>query len=74
MFNKIKKWCANRKQEKDKDDWKAGYNWAAGSLLRGEETPQTVNNYMLHTDLFDYGAFAATEKLIECKIIEDDHL
>jgi hypothetical protein len=68
MFNFFTKY----KQRRRKDQWVAGYNWAAGSLLRNEETIQSIESYRMYNDLdaFDLGADAAIKDLIDHGIVK----
>lgn len=76
MFNKIKAWTARRDEIRRKKEFIRGYNWAAGSLLRKDETPVSITSCMYKSmwTIFDSGAIAAIEKLIDAKVIEDDRI
>lgn len=58
--------------------YREGYDYAAGALLRGEETAKTLSNYLLEAhafnqhNIFDRGVEDAMLKLIRLKAIEDD--
>ncbi|RLB78951.1 MAG: hypothetical protein DRH06_00235 [Deltaproteobacteria bacterium] len=54
--------------------WNRGFDWAAGALLRDEETPMSIDSYASGNDKdrFDMGAYAACKQLIELGIIEND--
>ncbi len=67
--------CLKNYQDKKKDEARInGYNWAAGSLLRGVETPASIDAYVSGNDrtAFDIGAEDACKKLIGLGIIKDD--
>lgn len=69
------KWFKKRNEQKRKQLFNRGYDYAAGSLLRGEETPISLESRWWHNvdnNEFDSGIMAATAKLIDLGIIEDD--
>ncbi|MCK5608216.1 hypothetical protein KAR91_40415 [Candidatus Pacearchaeota archaeon] len=70
MFNLLKKHREKKKQEARIN----GYNWAAGALLRGEETPMSIDAYTSGNDRteFDFGAEEACNKLINLGVIVND--
>ena len=49
MIKDIKDWIKNRKREKEQRNFNrafcTGYNYAAGTLLRGEESPFSLECY-----------------------------
>lgn len=53
-----------------------GYDWAAGVLLREEETPKSVSNYTNshRRTAFDDGADAAVRKIVLIGAVEDDRI
>ena len=72
MFNFIRKHKLKKKQEARIN----GYNWAAGALLRGEETPMSIDAYTSGNDRtsFDFGAEDACSRLINLGVIVNDIL
>lgn len=61
----LKVWLQGRREAMEKQDWRNGYDWAAGCILRGEETPDSIVEI---TDFeyghsFDRGARSAAKKL-----------
>lgn len=64
----------DRREEKRFND---GYDYAAGALLRGEETPLSLEAQWWrnpYSGTFDSGIRAATYRLIDLGVIEDDSL
>lgn len=63
-----------RNDQKDKYLYNMGYDWAAGAILRGEETPRSIDVKIWGPtrNTFDCGAEMATHKLIRLGVIEDD--
>jgi hypothetical protein len=80
MINKIKKWYTKKKKEKYAAQWQESYDWAAGKLLRGEETPLSIEltygirNNINENNPFHSGVSAAINKLLELKAIKNDYL
>lgn len=76
MFAKYKAWTARRDAIRRRKEFIRGYNWAAGALLRGEETPGSIEScqYLPMWTSFDSGTIKAIEKLLELKVIEDDRI
>jgi len=70
MFNFIKGYKEKRKTERRI----MGYDWAAGALLRGDETPMSIDAYTCGNDMseFDFGADDACRELIKLGVIQDD--
>lgn len=58
LFFRFQKWSNKRKNTEFKKVFDRGYNWAAGSLLRGELSPIEVEAFYdlgeSKTDLFGY--------------------
>ena len=72
MFNIIKKWYCKRKQEKYITEWLNGYDWAAGVLLRKEETPLSIEAIYGHdSSAFDLGVYTAIDTILRLKVSED---
>jgi len=72
----IPKWLKDYIKKNKETAWKEGYNWAAGALLRGEETPISIEAYTYNNnkEAFDFGSEEAVNKLIELNIILDDRI
>ena len=70
----IKSFFDKLRKDRETKEYDAGYDWAAGSLLRGEMTPMIVESYTLHGDitLFCSGALEAVDRLVTAGVIEDD--
>lgn len=69
MFRFLKIWAERRRLKA----YREGYNYAAGALLRYEETPASLQAYTYgSSDVFDKGINAACRDLLEARIIEDD--
>lgn len=70
-------WWQRRKERKRIRKFNAGYDYAAGALLRGEETPISLEAQWWHNiyaDEFDSGVMAATFKLVDLGVIVDDSI
>lgn len=75
-------WLKKRKERKLAARYVAGYDWAAGALLRGEITPayvQRVTENVFDEDdealrRFDLGAIAATDSLCFGYKLPDDRV
>lgn len=65
---------AERKVLRRKEDHDRGFNLGAGTLLRGEETPLSLESKVYRNEytVFDYGMLAAAEKLIKLGVIKED--
>lgn len=74
ILSKVKSWTIHRHKTREEKEFVKGYDWAAGVLLRGEETPMSIESYMYAPmwTKFDSGALVATEKLIGLEVIKDD--
>lgn len=80
MIKDIKDWIKNRKREKEQRNFNrafcTGYNYAAGTLLRGEESPFSLESYAwldLYTP-FDKGVSEATDRLVEAGVVKDNRM
>lgn len=77
-FLVIKKWNLERTNKLHKEAYDNGYDFAAGILLRGEETPKSLTDKYYGNsdswDLFDEGANDATNHLIREGIIKNDRI
>lgn len=62
-MGRLKSWIEKRKARREKRDYYAGYDWAAGSMLRGELTPGQVCDSceQINPSQFGRGAVDATE-------------
>lgn len=65
MWGKIKQWLAAMKESARQQEYARGFNWAAGELLRGRETPESLEHYIQGPDKnrFDYGALDAIQRM-----------
>lgn len=72
----ITKWIQKRKLKAEKSQYIAGYNYAAGALLRGDETPISLESQYCYGNWtpFDRGANDAMVRLIRGGIVEDDNV
>lgn len=76
----IKEWYLQRQTEKRRRQYQAGFNWAAGVLLREEMSALEVQTYyeiILTTQIddFELGARDCTDLLcIDKKVIEDNRI
>lgn len=73
MFNRIK-WLINKhKQTVRQNSYRAGYDYAAGCLLRLEEIPSSLANRTAYSvDPFDKGINDAIDRLIALKVVKDN--
>ena len=82
MILTLKTWLADRRKQRLQRAYNDGYDYAAGSLLRGDTTPlefqaKCVNNIFNTggTDsAFDSGAMAAVDKLCRLNAVIDDRV
>ena len=80
LIKDIKDWIKNRKWEKEQRKFNrafcTGYNYAAGVLLRGEESPFSLESYAWpdSNTPFDKGVSAATDKLVEEGVVKDNRM
>lgn len=76
MFKKLKAWTARRDEIRRTKEFIRGYDWAAGALLRGDETPMSIEVCMCASmwTSFDSGCIAATGKLLDLNVIKDDRI
>lgn len=69
----FKKYFSAKKRERDKKDYERGFDFAAGSLIRGEYTPSSLQNLTYGScHPFDRGINTATDFLIKNNIVIDD--
>lgn len=72
MFEKFFERRRDRIAQEKYDD---GFDWAAGALLRKEDTPQSLDAQICERHHpFDRGATAAIDLLVEIKLVEDDRI
>ena len=81
MFKVLNTWLIVRKKQRLQRVYNNGYNYAAGSLLRGETTPLKIQakceNSQFNTaedHIFDLGAMDAVDKLCQIKAVLDDRV
>ncbi len=80
LIKDIKDWIKNRKWEKKQRKFNrafcTGYDYAAGALLRGEESPFSLECYAWPDSYtpFDKGVSAATDRLVEAGVVKDDRM
>ena len=70
----LKKYRQDRVKRLDKKMYNRGYDFAAGALLRGEETPLSIESHYCICDWtsFDRGVNDAVATLIEKGVVEDN--
>jgi hypothetical protein len=70
-----------RKQKRINDSYKIGYDYAAGSLLRGEKTPRDLETEAITSSTFDedkemrsfdMGIVDAVDKLVSFGVVHDN--
>ncbi len=74
MFNWLRKRKQQAKEAKQKEQFNSGYDWAAGSLLRGDLTVAFVEDKADYSfdgnySYFDAGASKAVIKLTEINFL-----
>ena len=71
----IKKWLKKRKEKAERKEYKRGYDYAAGALLRGEETPLSIEAHYFRDDwtFFEDGANDAVTCLIAKGVVKNDN-
>ena len=80
LIENIKNWITIRRLEKEQRNFKRafcmGYDYAAGTLLRGDESPFSLESYAWQNSYtpFDQGISAATDKLVEKGVILDNRM
>jgi len=79
MFALLREYFENRKKNNDKRSFIVGFDYAAGTLLRGEETPISLESYSSDcfeadssSRMFDKGVAEATTVLCNLGAIVDD--
>ena len=70
------KWFQKRKQRIKRSQYNAGYDYAAGALLRGDKTPLVLDaeQYGVPRNAFDDGINAAMAKAIHLGIVKDNRM
>lgn len=73
MFNFISKYLRYRKMKSRLKQYRNGYDFAAGQLLRNEITVRALENYYFddYTDQFDLGTRDAVTKLKDIGFINE---
>ena len=68
------KWWARHKQKRNLELYNNGYDYACGSLLRGEHTPLSLEALIpeLGKNHFDFGMLDAIDKVVSLGIVADD--
>jgi hypothetical protein len=77
MFPSFTKWRKGRRLAREAQLERNGFDYAAGALLRKEETPISLEAQWWHntnSGAFDRGVMRATYTLIDLKVVEDDSL
>lgn len=74
MLKQLRQWRERRQAAQRTADFNRGFDYAAGALLRGEETPQSLEAKVWEVESFDRGMFAATDKLVQAGLIQDNRL
>lgn len=78
MVSLLKQWLRDRKARQREESYSRGYNFAAGALLRGEETPASLEAQIWPDhdngplDAFDRGVMDAVRALVRHKVVEDN--
>jgi hypothetical protein len=72
----IKAWSMRLKLKRRKNEFKRGYDYGAGVLLRGEESPMSLESYLWsHPESqFDRGMIAAVDKLVAEGVVKDNRI
>ena len=75
-MNKLKQWLQKRRMRHSKELYNRGFNYAMGTLVRGEKTPLILDaeRYEVSRDAFDNGEDAAMAKAIQLGIVKDDRM
>jgi hypothetical protein len=77
MIARFLAWRAKRREQRELVLENAGYDYAAGALLRGEETPISLEAQWWRNPYFgafDRGIMRATYRLIDLGVIVDDSI
>lgn len=80
LICRLHAWFHDREMSYRARAYNQGYDWAAGSLLRGQETPFSIQARMesevfpksVWASSFDRGACAACNRLVQANVIHDD--
>lgn len=74
MLGRLNSWLTRRKIAAQVADFNRGFNYAAGALLRGEESPMSLEAKPWPGEFthFDKGMIAAIDKLVATGVITDD--
>jgi hypothetical protein len=75
MFNTLIELFRIRKDKCIKSQYKKGYDFAAGKILRREETPLSLDEMQdMDPCSFDRGMNAAINYLVILKVVEEDRV
>jgi hypothetical protein len=74
IFRRIRQHFENHRKAEEAEDFSRGYDFAAGALLRGEETPFTLVAKIWTRDSFDDGILKAIDRLVSAGIVIDDRI
>lgn len=76
MINYIKKWLKERKEKKKLNSYLNGFDFAAGVLLRREQTPIQLDSLANWQDAndFDLGMDAAIDVIVGLNFVEDNRI
>lgn len=73
MFTKIRNWYREQIAVRKAANYRRGYDYAAGALVRGEETPASLSAKIWHDDRdeFDRGMMDAAREMVFRGLAED---
>lgn len=72
----LRKWFQQQQQKSRDSQFTAGYDYAAGALLRGDKTPLSLGSEFVweYRSNFDVGMQIAIENAIELGMVNDDRI
>lgn len=72
----IRRWLKKRKEERKMELYYNGFDFAAGVLLRREQTPVQLDSLVnwQEADNFDLGMDAAIDIIVGLNFVEDDRI
>lgn len=77
MIKHIKRWFAYKREERQLTQWANGFDFAAGSIIRGA-TPARMqalyNDPCSINHAFDQGMEDAVDKMVELGWVQDDRI